>query len=546
MADTPDDEMRRSCLEDTIIELRTSRMKKMPGLQIKSGIDKQIVSTPIRLSKLGLTDDEHDLVFHGGPDKAVLGYCVSHYPSWQASFPDRASRFVAGGFGENFVLSEMNERNVCIGDIVSVGSQAILQVSLPRQPCFKLNHRFSLKNFAPKTYQSSRTGWYYRVLQEGTIKAGDKVKVVQRHWPDWPIERIQEYLHRNTENLAMNTALAAIEDLGKESREQFQNRVDKANKAREKENLVWLDFRVTARSMETPRIVKLTLEAVKLDPEARSITSGSHVSIKLPNGLVRSYSVVSSKSGNDFELGIALTNASRGGSKHIHGSVHVGTILPVMITRRTFPNAPAASNHCFVVGGIGLTAFLALMEKMRAINFNFTMHYAVRSTQDVPFTSRLDKLAEHVIVYDKSKGQTMDVRLIMSSLPWNSHVYVCGPPRMMDNAQAAAQEVGLTDEEVHYEAFQADVGGDPFEAKVLNRDGKVVQISGTDSLLQVLRREFGDDVASSCEVGNCGTCKVKVNCGRIEHKGTALSSEDKKDHMLSCISRGIGQIEIEI
>ena len=521
-------------------------MKKMSGLQIESGIDKQIVPTPITLSKLGLMEDEHDLTFHGGPDKAVLGYCVNHYPFWQASFPDRASRFVAGGFGENFVLSKMNERNVCIGDIVSIGSQAVLQVSLPRMPCFKLNHRFSLKNFAPKTYQSSRTGWYYRVLQEGAIKAGDKIKVVERPWPDWPIERIQEYLHRNTENLAMNTALAAIEDLGKESREQFQNRVNKANKAQENENIVWLDFKVTARYMETPRIVTLTLKAVELDSEAQNITAGSHVSIKLPTGLIRSYSVVSSKSGNDFELGVALTNTSRGGSKYVHDSVPVGTILPVRITRRTFRNAATASNHCFIVGGIGLTAFLTLMEKMRAINYNFTMHYAVRSRQDMPFASRLDKFAEHVIVYDKSKGQTMDIRLIVSSLSWNSHVYVCGPPRMMDSAQAAVQEAGLTDEEVHYEAFQADVGGDPFEAKVLNRDSKVVQISGTDSLLQVLRREFGDDIASSCEVRNCGTCKVKVNCGRIEHKGTALTGEDKKGYMLSCISRGIGRIEIEI
>ena len=67
----------------------------------------------------------------------------------------------------------MNERNVCIGDIVSVGTDGVLlQVSLPRQPCFKLNHRFQLKNFAPNTYKLSRTGWYYRVLQEGTIQVG--------------------------------------------------------------------------------------------------------------------------------------------------------------------------------------------------------------------------------------------------------------------------------------------------------------------------------------------------------------------------------------
>ena len=97
--------------------------------------------------------------------------CASHYPNWRDEFPAAASRFQPGGFGENLVLAHMNERNVCIGDIVSVGTDGlILQVSLPRQPCFKLNHRFQLKNFAPNTYKLSRTGWYYRVLQEGTIQ----------------------------------------------------------------------------------------------------------------------------------------------------------------------------------------------------------------------------------------------------------------------------------------------------------------------------------------------------------------------------------------
>jgi MOSC domain-containing protein YiiM len=87
----------------------------------------------------------------------------------------------------------MNERNVCIGDIMSVGDEVLLQVSLPRQPCFKLNHRFQLKNFAPNTYKASRTGWYYRVLREGTLQAGDEIKLVERKHPTWTIERVQEY-----------------------------------------------------------------------------------------------------------------------------------------------------------------------------------------------------------------------------------------------------------------------------------------------------------------------------------------------------------------
>jgi len=77
--------------------------------------------------------------------------CCTHYPTWQAEFPSAALRFRPGGFGENLVFARMNERNVCIGDLVVVGPEGggedglLLQVSLPRQPCFKLNHRFGCK-----------------------------------------------------------------------------------------------------------------------------------------------------------------------------------------------------------------------------------------------------------------------------------------------------------------------------------------------------------------------------------------------------------------
>lgn len=107
-----------------------------------------------------------------------------------------------GGFGENLVSEKMNERNVCIGDKVRIGD-VLLQVSLPRQPCFKLNHRFNLKAFSSQTWKKSRTGWYYRVLEEGWMQAGDEIILVERLNPTWTIERVQEYLHRDKSNLEM-------------------------------------------------------------------------------------------------------------------------------------------------------------------------------------------------------------------------------------------------------------------------------------------------------------------------------------------------------
>ncbi|KAK7749992.1 hypothetical protein SLS62_008101 [Diatrype stigma] len=583
---------------DIILEVRTSRMKTMPGLTIQSGIDKIPRTDRIPVSFLGLEADEHDPTFHGGVDKAVHGYCSSHYPSWRAEFPGSASRFRPGGFGENLVTARMNERNVCIGDVVSVGDDGLLlQVSLPRQPCFKLNHRFQLKNFAPNTYKLSRTGWYYRVLREGSVQVGDEIRLVERKWPQWTIERIQEYLHRKQDDEAMNEELSKIDALGAEARGAFCKRVAKAEAKKKRAATAatrepWRDYQLVEKKMQTARVVSLVLEAISpsqsnaagdgdKEPQRKEKEKplvGAHARIRLPNGLVRTYSVVDGTESR-FQLGIALAeDKGRGGSAYLHRAARVGDVLQVGGITADVKPASMASNHIFIAGGIGVTAFLAMVERARSIHLQVTLHWAVRSAEeDVPFRDRVaafdaegDDLGPGKVVrlYDGSRDQRMEIPRIFQDLPWNSHVYVCGPKRMMEEARHQAEACGLGDDEVHYEAFEADTGGDPFEVEVdfAVKDGddvvgveegkkkkktttktRVLRVGEEETLLEVLKRELDDDmVPSSCEVGNCGTCKVGVKRGRVDHRGTALTQEEKCDSMLSCVSRGIGRIAIEV
>jgi MOSC domain-containing protein YiiM len=119
----------------TLLQVRTSKMKQMRGLSIYTGIYKAPRTTRVFCSPTGLESDEHDLTFHGGVDKAVHQYFPGHYKDWKREHPEAEEAFEIGGFGENLVVSgAMNERNVCIGDIIRVGGQdgVLLQVSLPR------------------------------------------------------------------------------------------------------------------------------------------------------------------------------------------------------------------------------------------------------------------------------------------------------------------------------------------------------------------------------------------------------------------------------
>jgi MOSC domain-containing protein YiiM/ferredoxin-NADP reductase len=545
----------------TLTSIRTGKLKPLGSLSVLSGIIKSPRKGPIYVSTLGLTDDEHDLTFHGGPDKAIHQYCPDHYALWRAMYPapETAALFEPGGFGENLIVDGYNESNVCIGDVVRIGPArssatggqhgVLLQVSLPRQPCYKLNQRFGIKGFAGKTHELNRTGWYYRVLEEGWIEEGMEVRLMQRKHPKWTIEKIHHHVHRDVTNREEINEALQIDEMGKEAKRYLGTNIKKLDKAEEaKRNAgkrkieVWKAYKVREKRRETQRILAIRLEAVDQAAEATPIKAGSHLRLKLPNNLIRAYSVVDGTV-NSLGLGIALGEPSRGGSAFIHTSLQCGDVIHVGNITEGIPMVAGASNHLFIVGGIGITAFMALTKGFNEINYNYEIHYAVRSANDIPFKEILAAQGEHITIYDRTKSERMDIRSILATRKWNSHIYACGPSRMMDEVRRWATQLGIA-EEVHYEAFQGDVGGDPFTVSVLGREG-VLEVKEEETLLEVLKKA-GLDVQSSCEVGNCGTCRVGIREGKVEHRGTGLREEEKRSWMLSCCSRALGHIVVEL
>ncbi|MGE7154888.1 MOSC domain-containing protein [Methylorubrum rhodesianum] len=161
-----------------------------------SAIAKTAVRGPVAVGPLGLAGDaQADRRVHGGPEKAVHHYALDHAAAWRADLPglpDLLER--PGAFGENFSTVGLTERDVCVGDLWRAGS-ALLQVSQARQPCFKLNLRFAVPDMARRVQASGRTGWYYRVIEEGIVSAGDALELVGRPHPDWPMSRLLHHLY---------------------------------------------------------------------------------------------------------------------------------------------------------------------------------------------------------------------------------------------------------------------------------------------------------------------------------------------------------------
>ncbi|WP_338871727.1 MOSC domain-containing protein [Myxococcus stipitatus] len=158
-----------------------------------SGIFKEPVQGPVWLSRTGLAGDgQADLRVHGGPEKAVFAYASAHHAFWR----ERLGRedLGPGAFGENWVLSGGAEDSVCIGDVLKVGS-ARVQVSQPRQPCWKPARRWRSKELSLLIQQTGRTGWYYRVLEEGEVRAGDTLELVERPFPRFTIAFANHAMH---------------------------------------------------------------------------------------------------------------------------------------------------------------------------------------------------------------------------------------------------------------------------------------------------------------------------------------------------------------
>ena len=195
-----------------------------PG-KAPSAIAKHRVDGALEVGPVGFVEDaQADLSVHGGADKAIHHYPVEHYAFWCEEFPSAADRLVAGGFGENVSTTGLSESDLCLGDVLSLGS-ARVQVSQGRQPCWKLNQHMGLSTLAKRFQRTGRTGWYYRVLEGGPVAAGDSMALLERPCPDWPLPAVAAALGSAKTPTDVTGALAELPELAESWRQELRKRL---------------------------------------------------------------------------------------------------------------------------------------------------------------------------------------------------------------------------------------------------------------------------------------------------------------------------------
>lgn len=207
------------------LNIALPRIVEWNGDPVATGIFKEPVPGPIMLRTLNLDGDRQaDLSVHGGVSKAVYAYPSEHYEFWKKELP--AMELPYGMFGENFTTEGLFEERLNIGDHFRVG-EAELVVTEPRLPCYKLGIKFGRSDIIRKFLQSRRTGFYFAVLKEGIVKAGDAFELMSREGNDVSVSDITRLYAFEKDDLATLRRAVKLEALSESWREYFRKQIEK-------------------------------------------------------------------------------------------------------------------------------------------------------------------------------------------------------------------------------------------------------------------------------------------------------------------------------
>lgn len=305
-----------------------------------------------------------------------------------------------------------------------------------------------------------------------------------------------------------------------------------------------LQVRVRSVTWEADGILGFDLRP---EPPLRTLPTfgpGAHLDVHLPNGLIRSYSLLNPCSETHrYVIGVNRDGQSRGGSRYLHETLRAGDVLTISPPRNNFPLDEAAPMTVLVAGGIGITPILGMIHRLRELGRPWQLHYAARTRRQAAFVEVLEAMrgepgAEVRITFDREAGaERLDLAAIVASMPAGAHIYCCGPVPMLEAFELAT--ASLEPARVHREYFAAKeaaatAGGFTVE---LSRSGRSIAIEPGRTILECLLGE-GVDAMYSCQEGVCGTCEVRVLDGVPDHRDLVLSADERaaNDRMMICCS----------
>jgi ferredoxin-NADP reductase/MOSC domain-containing protein YiiM/predicted pyridoxine 5'-phosphate oxidase superfamily flavin-nucleotide-binding protein len=561
---------------------------------VSTGIFKRPAEGRVRLRRLNLEGDgQADLWGHGGAFRALYVYPHEHYDYWRAELG--RDDFELGQFGENFTVEGMLEEGVRVGDVFRIGG-ALVEVSQPRIPCFKLAIKMGIENFQNPFLKSGRVGFYFRVLQEGDVGAGDTVELVGRDPNGMSVRAVSDLLFFNVDDLDGTRQALSIRALSHGWKGSFEERLVKVGQAAAPRKGL-REFVVKRKLAESETITSFYLEPADGEPLA-SYQAGQFLTFELTipdcgSRVMRTYSLSDSPDREYYRVSIKREPAPRDkpeappglSSNYFHDHVDEGTSLQVGAPRGKF-QLDGDSDRTLVMlsAGVGLTPLLSMLNTVVRSGSNRRVWFihGARNGREHAFGDHVRRLAaehDNVSVHirysapqpgdvegrDYDSLGHIDVDLLKRLLPFDDYeFYLVGPTPFMRSLYGGLTSAGVAESRIHYEFFgPASALNEEAESRgqAPGKDAKdeldgacevTFARSGVntrwhadcESILD-LAEHNGLSLPYSCRSGICRTCMCELTEGEIEYIEEPLNAPDEGS-VLICIARPKSRVVIDV
>ena len=307
-------------------------------------------------------------------------------------------------------------------------------------------------------------------------------------------------------------------------------------------------LRVSQVTKKTKRINVYQLQAQE-GTVLPAFEAGAHLPIEvtLDNGknVMRHYSILSSSQENRFyEIAIQNEEQGRGGSKALHQQLRLSRVVNVLPPKNEFSLTPNNQHVVLIAGGIGITPILSMLRELVDKNASFEIHYTAKSEAELAFKKEVQALAGSKAHFYTSQGKQvkrLDLQYLIKNSHAHSHVYMCGPIRMISQVRELATEHNWPESHVHFESFGA--ASQPNDKAIeisLKKSNQVIMVDPNQTILDALM-DKNISVPFDCKRGECGMCATTVLSGEADHRDVYLNKTEQAQQVCVCVSRAKGE-----
>ena len=562
------------------------------GKKVRTSIFKSPIGGRVRVRRLNIDGDgQADLIGHGGEHRAVMVYQAESYAYWREILQRHDLHY--GRFGENLTVEGLADKDVCIGDRYSIGT-AVFEVTQPRVTCFKVGISLGLPEMPALLVAHKRPGFYFRVITEGEIEAGDPIEKITDGTQGMTVADIDQLLYSKDHPKQKLQKALKIPALAKGWQSSFNELLTAVESGITSGNpglagaqakpLAWTGYRrlrVNRTQMESAGIRSFEFESEDGTP-LPPFQPGQHLAIRVPidpasQPLIRMYSLSGAPDSPHWRIAVKKESDGRG-SGYLHDHVHEGDLLEISAPRGTFILSAGIRPVVLLSAGVGITPMLAMLYGIKHASPTRPTWwiYSAQNDENHPFLDEVKALAvsltafhsfilhsrpgstEHEGLDFDSRGRlTLDV-LQRLSLPVDADCYLCGPGGYLEETTQSLKSLGIPEKQIYFETF-----GGPF----IKTNGKTPQLpadnTGSGPLVTFTKSTisfcWNEKFASlleaaeaadipvrwSCRTGVCHLCESALLDGAVTYAPTPLDPP-AEGNLLLCCSRPAGPVSLDL